>query len=93
VIDLVRTLAGERGCSVSQLALAWCASQPGITSPIIGPRTFEQVVDNLGAVKVRVERHDRERIDALIPPCSAAMHYYDRASGLDFRPNRQRSVV
>jgi aryl-alcohol dehydrogenase-like predicted oxidoreductase len=93
VIELARTLAEEKGCSVSQLALAWCASQPGVTSPIIGPRTLDQVIDNLGAVKVRLEPHDCERVDALIPPHSAAMHYYDRASGLDFRPNHQRSVV
>jgi aryl-alcohol dehydrogenase-like predicted oxidoreductase len=86
VIDLLRTLAAEKGCSVSQLALAWCGAQPGVTAPIIGPRTFEQVADNLGAVKVRLDAADLERIDALVPPRSAAVRYYDRASGADFRP-------
>ena len=56
VIEAVVALANEKGCSPSQLALAWLASQPGITAPIIGPRTLDQVIDNLGAVKVQITR-------------------------------------
>jgi aryl-alcohol dehydrogenase-like predicted oxidoreductase len=93
VIDLLRTMADEKGCSVSQLSLAWCGAQPGVTAPIIGPRTFEQLEDNLGAVKVRLEAADFERIDALVPPRSAAVRYYDAAAGADFRPHGHRSVV
>ncbi len=93
LIDLLRGMAAEKGCSVSQLALAWCASQPGVTAPIIGPRTFAQAADNLGAVKVRLDAADFERIDALVPPKSVAVRYYDAAAGLDFRPHRHRSVV
>ncbi|MBY0400804.1 aldo/keto reductase [Myxococcota bacterium] len=92
-IDLLRGMAREKGCSVSQLALAWCAAQPGITSAIIGPRTFEQVEDNLGAVDVRLEAGDLARIDAAIPPRSVSVRYYDTAIGVDFRPSRHRSVV
>ena len=86
-------LAAERGCTPSQLALAWCGAQPGVTAPIIGPRTFEQVADNLGSVKVRLEPSDFERIDALVPPRGVAVHYYDRAAAADFRPHAHRSVV
>ncbi len=93
VIDLLRDMAGEKGCSMSQLALAWVASQPGVTAPIIGPRTLEQVTDNLGAVDVSLDTADCERIDALVPPCSAAVRYYDEAMGADFRPHASRSVV
>jgi aryl-alcohol dehydrogenase-like predicted oxidoreductase len=93
VIDLLREMAGEKGCSVSQLALAWCGAQPGVTAPIIGPRTLEQVRDNLGAVKVRFETADFERIDGLVPPRSAALRYYDEAAGTDFQPHGHRSVV
>lgn len=93
VIDLLRTIAHEKACTVSQVALAWCATQPGVTAPIIGPRTFEQAADNLSAVKVRLEATDLERIDALVPPMSAAVRYYDEAAGKDFRPHAHRSVV
>ena len=93
VIDLLRGMADEKGCSVSQLALAWCGAQPGVTAPIIGPRTFEQVADNLGAVKVRLDAADFARIDALVPQRSVAVRYYDEAAGADFRPHGHRSVV
>lgn len=89
-IDLVRELAAEKGVSTSQVALAWCASQPGVTAPIIGPRTVEQVADNLGAVGVMITEEDRVRIDALVPPSGVAVRYYDEAMGLDLRPNRHR---
>jgi len=92
-IDLLRKMADEKSCSVSQLALAWCGAQAGVTAPIIGPRTFEQVDDNLGAVTVQLDAADLERIDALVPPRSVTVRYYDRAAGTDFRPHGQRSVV
>ena len=53
-------LAEAKGCTLSQLALAWCAQQPGITSPILGPRTMEQLEDNLGALEVTVTAEDRQ---------------------------------
>jgi len=93
VIDALRAMAKDKGCSVSQVALAWCCAQPGITAPIIGPRTFEQADDNLGAVDVKLEPGDLERIDALVPPRSAVVRYYDEAAGADFRPNTHRSIV
>ena len=51
VLDVVEPIAQEKDCTPSQLALAWCAHQPGITSPIIGPRTMEQLEDNLRAAR------------------------------------------
>lgn len=92
VIDLLRTIAGEKGCTVSQLALAWCRDQPGVTAPIIGPRTLDQVRDNLGAVDVALESADLERIDALAPPKSATVRYYDEAMGLDQGPQPMRTL-
>jgi aryl-alcohol dehydrogenase-like predicted oxidoreductase len=93
VIDLLREMATEKSCSVAQVALAWCGAQPGVTAPIIGPRTFEQVEDNLGSVNVELDAADFERIDALVPPRSAVVRYYDEAAAADFRPHTQRSVV
>jgi aryl-alcohol dehydrogenase-like predicted oxidoreductase len=91
-IDLVKKLAAEKGCSPSQVALAWCAARPGVTAPIIGPRTYAQVVDNLGAGDVEITPSDAERIDTLVPPCGVALRYYDAALNLDLRPHLQRVV-
>jgi hypothetical protein len=44
-------------------------------------------------VNVRLDPADFERIDALVPPRSVAVRYYDRAAGVDFRPHGYRSVL
>jgi len=90
VIEGLVALAKEKGCTPSQLALAWNAAQPGITAPIIGPRTLEQLLDNLGAVEVKVSEGDRARLDALAPPWSSTLRYYDAALSIDFKPNLAR---
>jgi aryl-alcohol dehydrogenase-like predicted oxidoreductase len=90
VIDALVEHAADKACTPSQLALAWNASQPGITAPIIGPRTMEQLVDNLGATDVVVTTADRERIDGYAPPKAFAMPYYDAALAADTRPNLGR---
>jgi aryl-alcohol dehydrogenase-like predicted oxidoreductase len=90
VIEGLIALASDKGCTPSQLALAWNSAQPGITAPIVGPRTLEQLVDNLGAANVRVSDEDRARLDALASPWSATLRYYDAAMAIDFRPNLSR---
>ncbi len=49
--------------SVSQIALAWLLSDPVITSPIIGPRSLDQLEDNLGAVGVRLSAEEKDILD------------------------------
>jgi aryl-alcohol dehydrogenase-like predicted oxidoreductase len=87
VIEGVVALAEEKGCSPSQLALAWLAAQPGVTAPIIGPRTLDQALDNLGSAGVTITDEDRARIDAFAPPLAATLRYYDAAMATDFKPN------
>jgi len=84
VIELLDHIAKEKNCSISQLSLAWCAQQPGITSPIIGPRTMEQLLDNLGAADIGITESDRERIDAVSLPGRAITPYYQA----DFGPHK-----
>lgn len=86
IIDTLEEIAAEKGCTVSQLALAWCAQQPGITCPIIGPRTYEQLEDNLGAAAVQVADGDRQRLDIVAPPGRAVAPYYEA----DFGPHPYR---
>ncbi len=90
VIDAVVGLANETGCTPSQLALAWNTAQPGVTAPIIGPRTKEQLIDNLGALDVSVTAEVSARLDEAAPPMSQSLRYYDAAMSADFRPNLGR---
>lgn len=64
----VVALADEIGCTAAQLAVAWVMANDLVTCPIIGPRTPEQLEDNLGALEVEITPQIEERIDALVPP-------------------------
>lgn len=77
VIEPLESLAREKGTTISRFALAWCIHQPGVTSPIIGPRTMEQLEDNLGALEVTITDEDRKAIDRIIPPGTHVAPYYE----------------
>jgi aryl-alcohol dehydrogenase-like predicted oxidoreductase len=64
-LDAVRELAEALGYSPSQVALAWLMARPTVTSPIIGPRSVEQLIDNLDALDVRLEPAQLQRLDDL----------------------------
>lgn len=51
------------GYTISQIALAWLLNDPMITSPIIGPRSLEQLEDNLGAAGLRLSQNEKKELD------------------------------
>ena len=55
--------AKSLGKTASQVALGWAATQPGVTSPIFGARTLEQLEDNLGAADLVIPEEERKRLD------------------------------
>jgi aryl-alcohol dehydrogenase-like predicted oxidoreductase len=64
LLDILVDLGRQKGnYSVSQIALAWLLSDPVITSPIIGPRSLEQLQDNLGAVGLRLTADEKAVLD------------------------------
>ena len=67
VIEGVDKLADARGCSSSQFALAWCLQVPGVTCPIIGPRTLDQLKDNMAALNISLNKDELKAVDALNP--------------------------
>ena len=58
----------SRPGNASQFALAWCLANPIVTSVILGPRTMDQLVDNLGCLDVQITPEDETFIDSLVPP-------------------------
>ncbi len=65
-LDVAETLASvaERiGKTPSQLALAWCAHQPGVTAPIFGARSMEQLEDNLAAADVEIDEDSARALE------------------------------
>ena len=70
--DHVKTLAGRKGCTPAQLALAWVLAQAEDIVPIPGTKRVSYLEDNLGAVDVVLSADDRGELDRLFPPGAAA---------------------
>jgi len=81
VIDGLTPIAEDKGVTLSQLSLAWCMQQPGVTSPIIGPRTMEQLEDNLKAADVEITAEDRKRIDSVSRRGEMVSRFYEAEFG------------
>lgn len=68
IIDELVRIAQELGSTPSRVALAWLQGRPGVTSPIIGARTLEQLEDNLAAVDVALTQAHLDQLDGLSKP-------------------------
>ena len=67
VEELVQ-LAEQSGLTLIQLAIGFASSHPAVTSPLIGPRTMEQLQTQLAAADVVLTDDVLDRIDAIVPP-------------------------
>ena len=63
VLEALSLVAKERVKTVSQVALGWLLTRPSVTSPIIGPRSVEQLADNLGAVGLRLDEQECRKLE------------------------------
>ncbi len=79
LVDAVRALASEKGCSPAQLALAWVLTRGEHVVPIPGTRRVVNLDDNLGTLDVTLSAQDLARIDAIFPLGAAAGTRYAAA--------------
>lgn len=63
VLDVVFDVAKKIGKTPAQVALNWVATQPGITSTILGATKVSQLEDNLGAVEFTIPSELRKQLD------------------------------
>ena len=86
VVEQLEPIAQSKDCTLVQLAVAWVLNQPGISSPIIGPRTMPQLEEYLGSMSVTLTPADLEAIDRLVPPGGMVSPFYQA----DFGPHPYR---
>jgi aryl-alcohol dehydrogenase-like predicted oxidoreductase len=77
VAQAVGKMAQERGLTASQLALLWVKDQPGVTAPIIGPRTLEHLEDALAILDKDLDDGDRPLFDELVHPGTAVSDFHN----------------
>ena len=61
-------IAQKYDANTAQLALAWLIAQPGVTSPIVGARTPEQIRDTARAMTLKIEDSDLSNISEIAQP-------------------------
>jgi aryl-alcohol dehydrogenase-like predicted oxidoreductase len=69
-VEKLALLAEDAGISMIDMALGFVLAHPAVTSPIIGPRTMEQLESQLGAADNKLADDVLDRIDEIVPPGS-----------------------
>ena len=77
------TWCENRGVVPAEFALAWVLAQPGVTSPIIGPKSVAQYETYKKSLDITVTDEDKAAMDAIFPPGTHVSEYYKA----DFGPN------
>jgi aryl-alcohol dehydrogenase-like predicted oxidoreductase len=72
LVHRIEALAADKGCTPSQLVLAWLLAQGGDVLPIPGTKRRDRLEENLGALAVRLSPADVARISAAVPAGAAA---------------------
>jgi aryl-alcohol dehydrogenase-like predicted oxidoreductase len=75
LVEVIEEIAGERGVTPSQLALAWVLAQGEHVVPIPGTKRVRYLEENAGAVEVELSPEDLSRIEEALP--EAAGERYD----------------
>lgn len=67
-VDLLAGIAREIGCTTGQLAIAWCASNPHVSTVLMGAKSAEQLDANLDAITFvdQITPEVRSKIDEIL---------------------------
>jgi aryl-alcohol dehydrogenase-like predicted oxidoreductase len=72
LVHRIESLAAEKGCTPAQLVLAWLLGQGASVVPIPGTKRKTRVDENVGALDVRLDARDLQKISDAVPPGAAA---------------------
>ena len=68
VVERVIEMAGQRGVTPSQIALAWLLHQPGVTSPIIGASQMDHLEQDAAAIEIELNSEELELLQEPYQP-------------------------
>jgi aryl-alcohol dehydrogenase-like predicted oxidoreductase len=77
--DRFVALARETGIEPAALAALWVKDQPGITAPIVGPRTVAQLEGLTPVMELALDDRVRAACDELVPPGTAVASFFNSA--------------
>ncbi|WP_199099722.1 aldo/keto reductase [Dyella sp. ASV21] len=77
LVSTLQQLAGQKGCSVAQLAIAWVLARGEDIVPLVGARTRERLHEALGALSVTLSADEMATLEQAFPPGVAAGERYN----------------
>jgi len=80
LVERIGEMARERGCTASQLALAWVMAQGEDIVPIPGTKRLKYLEENAQAAAIQLTQADLGRIEAIFPKDAAAGHRYPESA-------------
>ena len=78
-------LARTAGYDPAQLAYLWVKDQPGVTAPIIGPRSLAQLHQALPVADMQLPDELRKACDELVPPGSVVASFFNSAAWMKWK--------
>jgi aryl-alcohol dehydrogenase (NADP+) len=75
IADRVVAVAKQKGVLPIQVALAWVASQPGITAPIIGASKMEQLDQLIDGLAIALTEEERRQVEEPYAPHKVLGHF------------------
>ncbi|MBY0546439.1 MAG: aldo/keto reductase [Candidatus Obscuribacterales bacterium] len=81
VIDELVSISKEVNSTPARVALAWLLRQPGVTSPIIGARTLQQLEDNIEALELKLDPKHIATLNAVSKPSLNFPHDFVQTNG------------
>jgi len=72
-------IADRLGLTPAQLSILWCKDQPGVTAPLIGPRTVAQLEPLLPVLEMKLDDETRKACDELVPPGTTVANFHNTA--------------
>ena len=82
-VEILVDIAGAHGASPARVARAWLLGRPAVTSVIIGARTDEQLVDNLGGATLLLSADERAALDKVSAPELIYPYWHQRNTAAD----------
>jgi aryl-alcohol dehydrogenase-like predicted oxidoreductase len=79
LVEKLRDIAGRKGCSVAQLAIAWVVAQGADIVALVGARRRERLAESLGAPGIALTGEELAGIARVIPRDAAAGARYPAA--------------
>jgi aryl-alcohol dehydrogenase-like predicted oxidoreductase len=79
LVEALRKIAGQKGVSVAQIAIAWVLSRGEDIVPLVGARRRDRLTEALGALEVTLDAADLAAIEEAVPPGAAAGERYPAA--------------